>query len=139
MSLIKARDKRIADSAEDCDDRGVPLRCVASGCPWRWSVDKGGARLCGAHAWADPHLWPRITQGLLDGETNRALDAQREPETRPVKSLSFPEKRALLIRLRSVLSEPKNPKAWIDRLVAKREAGEILSPMQKHALREVGR
>jgi hypothetical protein len=63
------RDQRIAD--DSIADRA--LLCIAGGCPNLWSVDAGNGRLCSAHAWADPHHWPQITQEQLDAQADRAL------------------------------------------------------------------
>ncbi len=93
MSLARARDQRIADQAATGDE----LRCMARDCPNLWSVDKGD-RCCSAHAWAEPHEWPRITQEQQALSAERARAASNRVY-KPPRQYTREEKRELLNRL----------------------------------------
>lgn len=75
------RDKAIADQFNAGEVGYTPdLMCRAQGCPNRWSIDaEGRNKLCSAHAWSDPHLWPRITQEQMDAVSNLAVRQKPEP------------------------------------------------------------
>ncbi len=100
------------------------LMCVAHGCPNRWSVRKDGEQaLCSAHAWSEPHLWPRITQEQLDAQTDRARN-NAFAASKSVEALKhdrhLPERAELMARaqqvaqgLRATLADPL---AWARRL-----------------------
>lgn len=107
------------------------LMCSAAGCPNRWSVDAGGGRLCGAHAWASPHEWPSITSEQLDAETQRALDAQTPREAqRFVKP--DPEKLSRYLGKLSagIRDAQRDPRGWAKALRKRQEAGERLTQAQ---------
>lgn len=58
------RKDRAAVRDEEPEDDG---RCAASGCPCRGTVSPNNAQwLCSAHAMAQPHHWPGITEGLRE-------------------------------------------------------------------------
>ena len=128
MSYRDRADQRIADEVGG-DKR---LMCSAHNCPNLWSTSDGN--LCRWHADAAPHLWPQVTQEMQDAVTNRIVDRQRPVA---VPFVSYAEKKAILSRLRTVLTEPKDQRAWIERLRAKEASGERLSAMQKHCLARV--
>lgn len=118
----RARDLRVADDVVADND----LMCAAHGCPNRWSVQRGGERgLCSAHAWADPKMWPIVTQEQQDA----AVQAQqRAPASVPRRD---PERlRAALEPLR----EQSDPRAWIARLQARANGGERLTQTQREML-----
>ena len=131
MSLMNARksaDQRTADSASDRS-----LMCSAHGCPNLWSTSDGN--LCRWHADADPIQWPRITSEMHDHLTDKAYRAGMGHPTKQIPVMSMDEKRAIAERLRGALEHArKNPRAWVDRLNAKVDAGHKLSAAQKHAL-----
>lgn len=113
-----------------------PLMCEANGCPNRWSVSREGSRgLCSAHAWADKHAWPRITQEQLDAETDRAR-ANAEPKQQ-APHVSLAQKRAILERLRRIdfAKHGQGGKAWAHALKARDDAGERLTIAQRDAYR----
>lgn len=126
----RAKDAKTADYAGP----DKTLMCAAHGCPNLWSADIDG-RLCRWHRSAPKEHWPQVTQEMQWEVTERAR-LRSIPEELP--SMTLAQKRAIMKRLGAVL-EPKDPRSWIGILVARRDAGERLSPMQKHALREVGR
>jgi hypothetical protein len=123
----ESRDQRIANEA--APDRAQ--LCAANGCPNRWSV--GPARLCSAHARADRHLWPQITQEQADAETDRSIAAQMpKPEPGPRRGPRPDEIEAM--RRLSVGSA--DPKAWAKRLREREERGERLTGLQRSMWRE---
>lgn len=127
----ETRDQRIADEV------GVSsaLMCAAQGCPNLWSTSDG--HLCRWHAEAPAHRWPEVTREMHDHITDKALSfCDDKPVCQP---MSREEKSAILERLRTVFTGPKDPRAWIAALEAKENAGERLSAMQKHALAHVRR
>jgi hypothetical protein len=101
--------------------------CSAHGCPNRWAVDTG-SRLCSAHAWAQPHEWPRITEAQYQ---------KRKPiiDQTPPKRMTQEEKVATLHALRNLVKNPPDPKAWAHRLKAREQAGEHLTTIQREAWR----
>ena len=116
------------------DDGGMQhLMCSAHNCPNLWSTSDGN--LCRWHAEAPPHRWPEVTQDMHDHLTDRAQHAGFDKPA--AKLLSNAEKAAILHRAKTILSAPKDPRAWIALLEAKERAGERLSPMQKHCLQQV--
>ena len=124
------QDQRIAD------DASIPssLMCGAHGCPNRWSIDP--PRMCGAHAWSDPHLWPQITQEQRDAETQRAIAAVSPPAPqRFVKPDPLKLSRYLRRLADGIASAQHSPRAWADRLREREDAGERLTPAQKEAWR----
>jgi hypothetical protein len=132
-SARSRRDERIADDAQD-----RRLMCEAHGCPNRWSVDAGGGRLCSAHQWSARAEWPRITQQLLDAETDRAYRAQAVPPSdgTPKRTLSRGEKLHVLGQLREVLQRKLGDwRAWAARLRQRHEAGENLTETQREMYR----
>ena len=125
----QTRDQRIAD--ESGPDK--QLMCTAHDCPNLWSTSDG--QLCRWHADAPANAWPQVTHEQQDAVTDRALYAQSDrPEC---AAMSLDDRRAILAMLRMVLSEAKNPRAWIGRLREKQQRGDALSPMQKFALEQV--
>lgn len=128
----RARDQRVADDVEQ--DR--TLMCQASGCPNRWSVDAGKGRLCSAHAWAERHQWPQITQEQHDAETARALAAAAGP-ARTIRHFSQADKRKVLQGLRRALGPRENPREWAHRLREREQRGEQLSQAQRDMWRSV--
>lgn len=117
-------------------DRSGPdpkLMCTANGCPNRWSTSDG--QLCRWHAAeTDPHKWPWITQELNDMIVDRIVERERpKSDAHPMLDA---EKVANLNRLRTVLTEKKDPHAWLYALRARAAAGEKMSAAQKHALNE---
>lgn len=128
----ESRDQRVA--ADETASYG--LMCAAHGCPSRWSVDP--PRMCGAHAWADSHHWPQITQEQLDAETQRAMDAANPPAPQrfvkpdPVKLSRYLRKLA-----DGIADAQRSPREWADRLRQREEAGDRLTPAQKDAWRSV--
>lgn len=131
MSLMKARqsaDQRAADTASDRS-----LMCTANGCPNLWSTSDG--HVCRWHADADPMQWPRITAQMQDYLTDRAYAAGMDRKPESVVVMSLAEKRGIAERLRVALERSReNPRAWVDRLNAKVDAGHKLTAAQKHAL-----
>lgn len=110
------------------------LMCHANGCPNRWAVQReGSGGLCSAHAWSDPHLWPRITQEVRDAETDRARQAGERDVGAEEQRLTLADKRAILERLRGMdFSRPgQNGKAWAHALKAREGRGERLTPAQR--------
>ena len=123
------RDQQIANEV----GVNAALMCSSRGCPNLWSTSDG--HLCRGHADAEPLHWPQVTQEAQDAITDRAMATHAD---RPAHAaLTASEKFAVLTRLRTVLSEPKNSRAWIDRLREKRRCGERLSPMQRHVLAQL--
>lgn len=92
-----SRDERIAEDVA-VDSR---LMCAAVGCPNRYSIDLGGQKhYCSAHHWAEPHLWPSITQQQKDLVADRArMVAQLQDSER---KLSPKQKLEILGRLRDL-------------------------------------
>lgn len=124
------RDQIAAD--QSADDRD--LMCRATGCPNKWSVDMG-SKLCSAHAWAEPHQWPQITQEQQDHVIDRARRAGML--SAPPVQLSKADKIAALQEMREVFRSKPEPKAWAHALRDREQAGERLTPFQRTAWREV--
>ena len=125
------RDQRTADEYGTGPDK--QMMCTAHNCPNLWSTSDGN--VCRWHAAAPPHRWPEVTQDLQDATTNRVIDAQRLPQQ--VAPVSQTERRAILNRLRTAMTQPRDPRAWIGVLLANEGRGERLSAMQKHCLASV--
>ena len=127
MSSYRDRaDQRIADDFGN-DKR---MMCSAHNCPNLWTTSDGN--LCRWHAAAPTHRWPEVTQDSQNAVTNRVIAAQRLPQQ--AAFVSQAERRAILNRLRTAMTQPRDPRAWIGVLLAKEAAGERLSAMQKHCL-----
>jgi hypothetical protein len=95
------RDKAIANDALAQGD----LMCRAHGCPNRWSVDTDGrSKLCSAHAWVDPGIWPQITQQ----EQDLALMRAQRPTPAPSPALTGEDKRAILAQLRTLAARMRD-------------------------------
>lgn len=123
----------IKANEEECDDRGIPLRCTAPGCPNRWSVDMGNGRLCSWHDRATKNHWQQVTDGQLYAQTERARRVTApKPYTKP---LTVVEELSILASLKGLV-QGLNPRAWAYRLMAKRERGEKLSAAQRKCLAE---
>ena len=45
--------------------------CFANGCPMAGGISTGGRWVCAYHNQAEPELWPRVTESLLDNEMIR--------------------------------------------------------------------
>ena len=132
MSYDQRRDQRIADDA--IADRA--LMCIAGGCPNLWSVDAGNGRLCSAHAWADHHHWPQITQEQLDAQADRALRnaAPDAPPPRP----DARRLRAEIVRLvQAMRASAQNPRGWALRLRDRHQRGARLTSAQVEAYQGV--
>jgi len=126
------RDQRIAD------ETGIAqaLMCTAHGCPNRWSVDAGNGKLCSAHAWVEPHLWPQISQEQQDAETERAWEASKAGPKPEVRHWSKAEKVAVLRELRTLFTgQTKHPRAWAFALRDREQRGEKLSIAQREMWR----
>lgn len=129
---MNRRDEAIVDDTKA--ERA--LQCTAAGCPNRWAVDAGSGKLCSAHAWRDPRDWPRITQQLVDDETERAyragMDTQpmepRAPLTREQKASLGQRIRAALQRMRDLAGGSRQ---WAHRLKAREQGGEKLTSAQR--------
>lgn len=133
------RDQKVA---EDYGPRGChpDLMCAAHNCPNRWSVDGGNGRLCSAHAWAERHEWPLISEQQQWDETERArMNGIGRPR---MHAPTQDEKVAILRGLAGAMAKMRlnhaNPRAWVGRLQARAAAGEPMSAMQRHALQAVG-
>lgn len=125
-------DKRVVDEFS-----GTPpeLMCVANGCPNRWSVDAGNGRLCSAHAWAEPHQWPEITQQQQWDETERARS-----NAAPTPTHSMPptrqDKVEILTRLRGLFArDDQRPRDWAYALKEREESGRRVTPAQREMWR----
>lgn len=126
----RTRDQRIADEVLELD---AALRCSAHGCPARWSSDFG-RKLCTAHAWADPHHWPAVTQEQIDAETERAIRLQY-PATKPPRPPMTREQRvAIADRLRGATNAAPS-KDWAYALRDREHRGELVSTAQRDAWR----
>jgi hypothetical protein len=118
----ETHDAVVADQATKFD----PLKCRADGCPNRWSVQKEGEQpLCSAHAWADPHMWPLITQEQRDAETDRALAAANPPPaSKYVPKIS---KQRALEKLANFHFGDNVGRGWAREIIARHKAGEIVN------------
>lgn len=129
--MTSARDRTIADDA----GADFALRCRASGCPRPWSVNLG-TKLCSAHALCQSAKeWPRVTERLLEEESERALyGPPAAPESR---SVTLGEALAALRRVREGhLFKRQVPKDWARRLEEAEKAGRPLSAYQRAAWRQ---
>ncbi len=121
----RAADTRAANSVED----DAALKCTASGCPMRWSVDFG-TKLCSAHSGAELHEWPEITQRMLDADPEAAFRSQEPRKQATHRHFSAADKKAVGQRLRAALRN-QGGKEWARRLQAREEAGKRLNTAQK--------
>jgi hypothetical protein len=130
----KARDQKIADEVALPVDRA--LMCSAHGCPLRWSMSGDRGRACSRHYWAEPREWPRITQWIIDAETERARYAQA---SRPLAEPIEPEvRKAAVAALQSFAEQhAADPLAWARELHRRHRAGERLSEDKVDAYRRV--
>jgi len=95
----RMNDQRVADDATTPDD----LACRAQGCPNRWTVDsadRGIHKLCSAHAWSEPNLWPQIT-----AEQNEAVFARMNEPVIESPHYSDEAKRMILAKLRALVAK----------------------------------
>lgn len=125
MSKYTKRDQEVADEVND----SARFRCKADGCPNQWSVSfDAGRGMCSAHAWAPSYLWPQITQEARDYLVERARRPTQQPPA--AAELTKAEKRAILAKLRSVLSDkpPADKMAWAWRVLERFETGELPRP-----------
>jgi hypothetical protein len=130
----RARDQYVADEPEHNVDRA--LMCPAAGCPNRWSVSGDRGRGCSAHYWADPREWPRITQALVDAETDRAryAAAARPP---PAEPPTTEMRKAAVAALQAFVDDRhRDPRAWARELQRRHERGERLPDVKVAAYRE---
>lgn len=121
------RDYAVANQAADDFGADAKLRCGATGCPNRWTVDAGAGRLCSVHAWADPKQWPSITREQNAREADRAMYGVTT--RKPARLVSKAEALEKLETLR--INDPKDPLDWARKLKARDEAGERLTPAQR--------
>lgn len=122
----EARDLRIAN--EVGTDR--QSMCRASGCPNAWSVnsdDRGLHRLCSAHAWAEPHAWPQVTQEQHDAQTHRVLVKAVQIGQPAKPRLTRDEKAEILLSMRDMFAGQTDPKAWAYRLRDREQCGDRLN------------
>jgi len=133
----KARESRESSQTEGYVVGYSPeLMCCAHGCPNRWSVDP--PRACSAHAWADPHDWPRITREQLDAEIERDFAKRAPKETQRFVTPNAEKLHRYLSQLaHGIRIGGADPKAWAYVLKEREEAGERLTEFQKQAWREV--
>ncbi len=126
-----ARDRAIADDA----GAEFALRCRAHGCPMLWSVNFG-TKLCSAHARCiSPTEWPRVTEQLLEAETERAYYGAPPAAPAPAP-LTREEAVAQWAEVREGrLFARQAPKDWARRLKALEEGGRPLSAYQRAAWR----
>lgn len=131
--MSTARDRRVADDFA----RDQALMCQASGCPCVWTVDAGKGVLCGAHAWSAQQDWPRITQRLLDDETDRAVYAAApKPPAPHVDKAAVLAKFRAFTRAMATGKFDRHPKQWALDLESREQRGEQLSPIQRRFWRE---
>ena len=107
------RDQRVADEVGDEIAAEATLRCIADGCPSRWSVDAGRGRLCSAHAWAAARDWPAITDHA------RALAEYGDPQRADPVPVEAVTAREALTKLRAFLADrgrQSDPRRWAKRL-----------------------
>ena len=130
---VANRDQKIAEDVNV--DRA--LMCPAAGCPNRWSVSGERGRGCSAHYWANPRDWPRITQAILEAETDRArYAAAGRPE--PSAELPYAVRKAAVAALHAFVdNRAADPRAWARELQRRHLAGERLSEVRVNAYRAV--
>lgn len=121
----KAEERLIADVNGDSE-----LMCGANSCPRRWSVDGPQGRLCGAHAFAEPHQWPGITHDL-----QRQWPVRSEPTPKPPRRYTLEERRAAIKGMAAIWTQ-KPGKCWAEKLQARERAGERLTAAQKDMWRQ---
>ena len=122
-----------AKDIEKTNEEYNRLNCIAYNCPNRWSVDAGNGRLCGAHAWADPMDWGKITAH----ENSKAIMGASKAAPEPVEPFSHEEKVFVLGEFKKALQAMnRDPKAWAHRLRDREYAGENLSLYQRKTWRE---
>ena len=123
-----SQDQRIADDASS-DNR---LMCSARNCQNLWSTSDGN--LCRWHADAPPNRWPEVTEHMHGLITQRIIERDR-PQDAPFVSAA--EKRAILNKLRIVMTKPRDERLWLERLREKHRQGDSMSAMQKHCLAQI--
>ena len=121
----KAEERLIADVNADAE-----LMCGAHGCPRRWTVEGPQGRLCGAHAFADPHKWPGITNDL-----QRQWPVRSEPTPKPPRRYTQEERRGAVQKLAAIWTQ-KPGKGWAEKLKAREQAGERLTAAQRDMWRQ---
>jgi len=126
MSFAKPTINRIEDD-HHAESR---LMCVAHNCPNHWSVSI--SNLCSAHAWAEPHKWPSITDAEI---TRVAMRSNPKPQTK-AETYTEAQKRAAVQSLRSLARTPDNPKKWAHTLKQRELEGENLTIIQRRFWRE---
>jgi hypothetical protein len=139
MSYSQAKARHDTTSG-DAGGKGSGLMCAAHGCPNRWCVDAGNGRLCSAHAWAEPHEWPEITQAQQWDETERArLRGEPQPPAPPSRRVTDPARLRVLLRRFAdhVRVREQTPKRWAWKLKGREEADpRSLSPAQRAMWRD---
>jgi hypothetical protein len=126
MSFAKPTLARI----EDDHYAESKLMCIAHNCPNRWSVSI--SNLCSAHAWSDPHDWPKIT----DAEITRVAMRSSPKQPERVEPVTEAQKRAAINSLRTLAHTHENPKKWALKLKQRETEGESLSIIQRRFWRE---
>ncbi len=127
--------KSFRNAPAKVDDDTSELMCIASGCPNRWSVDAGSGKRCSAHAWAEPHEWPGITQQQQWNETERAQARSNRGAPPPARRMVLADKLETIRRIKVAFEAMRsNPRAWVDRLRARKDSGERLTHMQRQML-----
>ena len=133
MSFAKPY-KPMADRINDEADQDRKTMCQAHECPNRWSV--APQHLCSAHAWSEPHEWPRITDEQYRLMAARQNAPKREPgDARPVSREEIQRAREAIRAFAA--GQQSDPKGWAKRLKAREQAGEHLSDVQRKMWRAV--
>ena len=133
MSFAKPY-KPLADRINEDADQDRKTMCQAHECPNRWSV--APQHLCSAHAWSDPHEWPRITDEQYRLMAARQNAPKRDPgEARPVSREEIQRARDALRAFAA--GQQSDPKGWAKRLRDRERAGEHLSDIQRKMWRGV--
>jgi hypothetical protein len=131
LESTMTRDQRLADEV----NVDHALMCPAAGCPNRWSVSGDRGRGCSAHYWAAPREWPRITQALLEAETDRARYAAAAKPP-PAEPPTFEMRKAAVAVLHAFVDERQcDPLAWARELRRRHTVGERLPAHKVDAYR----
>jgi hypothetical protein len=129
---LQSFDNRAKD-IEKSNEEYNRLNCIAHNCQSPWSVDAGNGRLCGAHAWADPMDWGRITAH----ENSKRLIGTSKASFEPVEPFSHEEKVFVLGEFKKALQAMNSdPKSWAKRLRERELNGDILSLHQRKMWRD---
>lgn len=123
------RDRKTTD--ETAVDKA--LMCAAHGCPNHWSSDFGHGRVCSAHSRGGSSDWPRITQQVLNAEVDRARYGAANRAAQPKAPPTSEERKAIALRMREALSDPRAGRAWAYHLRERHLAGANLTQAQIEA------